>query len=82
MYKRQACGRNEKDSDIKFERIRRITGYLVGTVSHDSWLWCLVLANMEDELKAAAEELRKALSNPKVLKKLYPGFISARRYNL
>ena len=26
------CGRNEKDSDIKFERIRRITGYLVGTV--------------------------------------------------
>ena len=37
---------------------------------HDSWLWCLVLANMEDELKAAAEELRKALSNPKVLKTL------------
>lgn len=27
-----ACGRNEEDSDIKFERIRRITGYLVGTV--------------------------------------------------
>lgn len=26
------CGRNEEDSDIKFERIRRITGYLVGTV--------------------------------------------------
>ncbi|WP_312288676.1 anaerobic ribonucleoside triphosphate reductase [Terrisporobacter sp.] len=26
------CGRNEKNSDIKFERIRRITGYLVGTV--------------------------------------------------
>ena len=26
------CGRNEKDSEIKFERIRRITGYLVGTV--------------------------------------------------
>lgn len=26
------CGRNEKDGDIKFERIRRITGYLVGTV--------------------------------------------------
>ena len=37
---------------------------------HDSWLWCLLLANMEDELKAAAEELRKALSNTKVLKKL------------
>lgn len=27
-----ACGRDEEDSDIKFERIRRITGYLVGTV--------------------------------------------------
>ncbi|MEG0857932.1 MAG: anaerobic ribonucleoside triphosphate reductase [Terrisporobacter sp.] len=26
------CGRNENDSDMKFERIRRITGYLVGTV--------------------------------------------------
>ena len=26
------CGRNENDNDIKFERIRRITGYLVGTV--------------------------------------------------
>lgn len=26
------CGRNEDNSNIKFERIRRITGYLVGTV--------------------------------------------------
>ena len=26
------CGRNEDNSEIKFERIRRITGYLVGTV--------------------------------------------------
>lgn len=26
------CGRDENESDIKFERIRRITGYLVGTV--------------------------------------------------
>lgn len=26
------CGRNEEVSSIKFERIRRITGYLVGTV--------------------------------------------------
>ncbi|MGO0885154.1 anaerobic ribonucleoside triphosphate reductase [Clostridioides difficile] len=26
------CGRNEDESDVKFERIRRITGYLVGTV--------------------------------------------------
>lgn len=28
----QVCGRNEDESDIKFDRIRRITGYLVGTV--------------------------------------------------
>lgn len=27
-----ACGRSEKESDTKFDRIRRITGYLVGTV--------------------------------------------------
>ncbi len=27
-----SCGRDESESDIKFERIRRITGYLVGTV--------------------------------------------------
>ena len=26
------CGRNEEESEIKFERIRRITGYLVGTL--------------------------------------------------
>ncbi len=26
------CGRNEEESEVKFERIRRITGYLVGTV--------------------------------------------------
>lgn len=26
------CGRNEEDSQIRFDRIRRITGYLVGTV--------------------------------------------------
>lgn len=26
------CGRRESDSNIKFERIRRITGYLVGTL--------------------------------------------------
>lgn len=27
-----SCGRNEDESSIKFEKIRRITGYLVGTV--------------------------------------------------
>jgi ribonucleoside-triphosphate reductase len=26
------CGRAEKDGNISFERIRRITGYLVGTL--------------------------------------------------
>ena len=30
-----ACGRSEKDGQAKFERIRRITGYLVGTL--DRW---------------------------------------------
>jgi anaerobic ribonucleoside-triphosphate reductase len=27
-----ACGRQEHENDIPFERIRRITGYLVGTL--------------------------------------------------
>ena len=26
------CGRKESDADVGFERIRRITGYLVGTL--------------------------------------------------
>ena len=29
------CGRSETDGDVGFERIRRITGYLVGTM--DQW---------------------------------------------
>ncbi len=28
------CGRSEEDGQAKFERIRRITGYLVGTLDH------------------------------------------------
>ena len=28
------CGRTEDDGDVGFERIRRITGYLVGTMDH------------------------------------------------
>lgn len=28
------CGRKEEDGDVGFERIRRITGYLVGTMDH------------------------------------------------
>ena len=34
---------------------------------HDSWLWCLVLANLEDELKAAAKAMRNILTNDYVL---------------
>lgn len=33
----------------------------------DSWLWCLVLANMETELKACARNLRQVLTNTRVL---------------
>ena len=28
------CGRKEEEGDVGFERIRRITGYLVGTMDH------------------------------------------------
>ncbi len=34
---------------------------------HDSWLWCLVLANFETELKAAAKAMRNILTNDYVL---------------
>ena len=34
---------------------------------HDSWLWCLLLANCEAELRTAAETLRRQLTNTKVL---------------
>lgn len=37
---------------------------------HDSWLWCLLLANCEAELRSAAEELRRSLTNQKVLSAL------------
>lgn len=37
---------------------------------HDSWLWCLVLANCEEELRSAAEELRRSLTSQKVLSAL------------
>ena len=33
----------------------------------DSWLWCLILANMETELKACAKNLRQVLTNGRVL---------------
>ncbi len=34
---------------------------------HNSWLWCLVLANFEDELKTCAETLRRQLSTTAML---------------
>ena len=33
----------------------------------DSWLWCLVLANLETELKACASSLRQVLTNTRAL---------------
>lgn len=33
---------------------------------HDSWFWCLLLANFEEEIKAMAEELRRVMTNQKV----------------
>ena len=33
----------------------------------DSWLWCLVLANLETELKACAANLRQVLTNARAL---------------
>ena len=33
----------------------------------DSWLWCLVLANLETELKACASNLRQVLTNARAL---------------
>ena len=35
---------------------------------HDSWLWCLVLANLEDELREAASALRAQLTDERQLK--------------
>ena len=34
---------------------------------HDSWLWCLVLANFEDELREAASTLRAKLTDARQL---------------
>ena len=41
-----------------------------GFEGHDSWLWCLILANFEDELKAAAKAMRNKLTNEVVLRML------------
>lgn len=41
-----------------------------GFEGHDSWLWCLILANFEEELKAAAKAMRNILTNEVVLRML------------
>ena len=51
---------------------------------HSSWLWCLVLANLEDELKQCAVTLRNKLTNQKMLDEFIGNMIgnwSARQYN-
>ena len=51
---------------------------------HSSWLWCLVLANFEDELKACAATLRNALSTEVMLNEfnnVMQGNWSERQYN-
>lgn len=51
---------------------------------HNSWLWCLVLANFEDELKACAATLRRQLTTSKMLDEfndVMMGNWSERQYN-
>jgi len=51
---------------------------------HNSWLWCLVLANFEEELKACAVNLRNAMSTQVMLDEFIGTMIgnwSPRQYN-
>lgn len=51
---------------------------------HNSWLWCLVLANFEEELKACATNLRNQLTVQVMLHEfntVMQGNWSARQYN-
>jgi hypothetical protein len=51
---------------------------------HNSWLWCLVLANFEDELKVCAETLRRQLSTQVMLDEFNGAMMgnwSERQYN-
>lgn len=51
---------------------------------HDSWLWCMVLANLKDELKTCAANLRAKLSVERALKMFnveQEGNWSERQYN-
>lgn len=55
-----------------------------GFEGHDSWLWCLILANFETELKSAARAMRNILTNDVVLDMLnveQMGNWSERAYN-
>ena len=51
---------------------------------HNSWLWCLVLANLDDELKACANSLREKLTVERALAMFndeQAGNWSERQYN-
>ena len=51
---------------------------------HSSWLWCLVLANLEDKLKECAVTLRNKLTTQKMIDEFTKTMIanwSARQYN-
>lgn len=51
---------------------------------HNSWLWCLVLANFEDELKECAANLRNQLTTQVMLREfneIMQGNWSERQYN-
>lgn len=51
---------------------------------HASWLWCLVLANLEDELKQCASNLRAVMTTPSMLRifnEEIMGNWSERQYN-
>ena len=51
---------------------------------HNSWLWCLVLANFEDELKTCAANLRNQLTTQVMLREfneVMQGNWSERQYN-
>ncbi len=51
---------------------------------HNSWLWCLVLANFEEELRTCAAELRNELSTEVMLiefNNIMQGNWSERQYN-
>lgn len=51
---------------------------------HNSWLWCLVLANFEDELRQCASNLRAVMTTPSMLRmfnETIMGNWSERQYN-